>query len=102
MLAIIQTELENAYMKHEKGSLSDSGFAAVVNTAPTSLKALNLLATGGMQSEVGSLLEDTTLTPPAVAGATFDPRSQPFRADMMQAISVCQQNGTPMGVLEDG
>jgi hypothetical protein len=99
---MIQTELENAYMKHERGALSDAGFAAIVNTAPTSLKALNLLATGGMQSEVWSLLEDTTLTPPSVAGAKFDPRGQPFRGDMLQATSVCQKNGTPIGVLEDG
>jgi hypothetical protein len=73
-----------------------------VNTAPTTLTALKMLATHGLESEVGGLLEDTTLTPPAVTGATFDPHGKPFETDMLQAVASCKQNGTPIGVLVPG
>lgn len=102
VLAMVQTELENAYVQHAQGTLSDSQFAAIVNTAPTTLKALKMLATHGLESEVGGLLEDTTLTPPIVSGATFDPHGKPFETDMLQAVSSCNQNGTPIGVLVPG
>lgn len=102
VLAMVQTELENAVMQHAKGTLSDSQFAAIVNTAPTTLTALKMLATHGLEGQVGGLLEDTTLTPPVVSGATFDPHGKPFETDMLQAVSSCSQNGTPMGVLVPG
>lgn len=98
---MVQTQLENAYLKHADGKMSDQEFAAVVNTAPTSLKALNLLPTAGMQSEVWSLLEDTQVTPPSVSGAKFDPHNDPFQADMATATAQCKANGTPIGVLVD-
>ncbi len=102
VLAMVQTELENASMQHDKGALSDAQFAAIVNTAPTTLKALSMLATHGLESQVGGLLEDTTLTPPVVPGAAFNPHGEPFQGDMLQAITACGQNGTPIGVLEVG
>lgn len=102
VLATVQTELENAYMDHAKGELSDAQYAAVVNTAPTSLKALSMLVSHGLESQVGGLLEDTAITPPVVAGASFDPNGQPFQGDLRQAASSCSQNGTPMGVLIPG
>ncbi|WP_158864509.1 hypothetical protein [Leifsonia sp. AG29] len=102
VLAMVQTELENASMQHDKGTLSDAQFAAIVNTAPTTLKALSMLATHGLESQVGGLLEDTTITPPVVEGAAFNPHGEPFQRDMLQAVAACSQNGTPIGVLEEG
>ncbi|MFE4470112.1 hypothetical protein ACFRFH_14970 [Leifsonia sp. NPDC056824] len=102
VLATVQTELDNAYMDRAKGTLSDAQYAAIVNTAPTSLKALSMLVSHGLESQVGGLLEDTTITPPVVAGATFDPNGQPFQGDLRHAVAACSQNGTPMGVLVPG
>ena len=102
VLATVETELDNAYMDRAKGKLSDAQYAAIVNTAPTSLKALSMIVSHGLESQVGGLLEDTAITPPVVPGATFDPNGQPFQGDLRQAVAACNQNGTPMGVLVPG
>lgn len=102
VLATMQTALENAYLQHAKGALSDSQFVAIVNTAPTTLQMLKMLTTHGLETEVGGLLADTTLTPPALSGATFNPWGEPFHGDMLQAVSSCSENGTPIGVLIPG
>ncbi|WP_374010377.1 hypothetical protein [Leifsonia sp. LS-T14] len=102
VLATMQTALENAYLQHVKGSLSDPQFVAIVNTAPTTLQMLKMLATHGLESEVGALLVDTTLTPPVVVGATFNPWGEPYHGDMQHAITSCDENGTPIGVLIPG
>ncbi|MDR6970769.1 hypothetical protein [Leifsonia sp. 22587] len=102
VLAAVDTELQNATLQHAKGALSDAQFVAIVNTAPTTLQMLKMLVSHGLESDVGALLADTTITPPAVSGETFDPWGEPFRGDMLHAVSSCSQNGTPMGVLIPG
>ncbi len=92
------TDVENAQAAHETGKLSDAGTAAIINTVPTTLTLLRMDQNAGLRDNLRNLAVDLTFTKPKVAGAMFDPNSDPFMSTMHQAMTACHQNGTPIWI----
>ena len=92
------TELENAQAAHDSGKLSDAGTAAIFNTVPTTLTLLRMDKDAGLKDNLRNLAVDLTFTKPKVSGAAFDPNSAPFFTTLNQAMTACQQNGTPIWI----
>jgi hypothetical protein len=92
------TDVENAVSAHDTGKLSDAGTAAIINTVPTTLTLLQMDQNAGLRDNLRNLAVDLSFTKPKVAGAVFDPNSAPYVTTMQQAMTACQQNGTPIWI----
>jgi hypothetical protein len=99
LVSSLQTTVEQARMRHDSGNLTDAQFAAVVNTAPTTVNLISRLPDTGLAQDVTGLTTAIQQAAPTVSGATFDPAAPAYTSAVQALSNDCKANGTPIAIL---